>query len=298
MISSFDRDEFTDLPIVFVDSIQVIVSDDNLTSGLLNITEATISKLSSIVSEGDLAGRVVDRASDLRQWLLTVDILDVLEQFTSLVVMVTKYGWSWYAGEWPELVTLMDSLVSWVEGEIFWERLSPLMKQAMLGRWNIMEYLVEEYLSPAIKSTVHFMQWLAEDVEGNLLEIAQQIRDCDGVEYLWSYYGWLYGHVGDYFICRDSTDGESYGVFFYMRMIQILHYLEPSFLVFEGENLCQIFDVCDSAGDSNQLSKQIQDSGVSEAITNIHNQVFRLKRAVICRPPEDVDKSYWEHILV
>jgi len=303
LVNSFEREEFSTLPITVIDTATVIILDDNLTTGLNKIAEAVTTKMSSMVTTGKLADKMADRAKAIKEWLLSLDILEVMEELTELVKTVAPYYISLHTGEWPELMDLVDSLVSRVEEELFWDRLKQLMKSVVQERWTGYQTFMEVYMAPSIKYTVNFLEWVAEDVEGNLLKIAENIRDCDGVGSLWRYYGRFDRGIGEYLICSGS-DGENLTeVFFYEHLISLLRYCEPFFQIFELQNLCQMFDVCESDGDetdekSDELRQQIQESGVRQMVHNVHAQVIRVKKALMCRETENIEKSYWEQILV
>lgn len=302
--NSFGREDFSALPVIFVESAMVIIQDDNLSTGLSKCVEALIAKMSSAVSTGELAEKIKDRATALKEWLLSLDILEVMEELTDLVKTVAPYYISLYTGEWTELIDLVDSLVHRVEEELFWDRLKELMKSVVQDRWTGYQTLMEEYIAPSIKYTVNFMEWVAEDVEGNLNQLAEDIQQSDGVEFLWRYYGRLDLWIGEYFICRGSDAEHLTEVFFYGQLISILGYCDPFFQIFESQNMCQMFDVCESDKDdetdekSAQLRRQIEESGVRQMVHNIHLQVMRVKKAVMCRETENIENSYWAQILI
>merc|ERR1711915_738085 len=95
------------------------------------------------------------------------------------------------------------------------------------------------------------MEWLAEDVAGNLGSLAATIRNSDGPEHIWSYWRRIDVGIGKHFVCQESVDAEDLLHSVYSFFLTTMTYLEPSFKVFSAESLCHMFDLCHENEDIN-----------------------------------------------
>ena len=140
------------------------------------------------------------------------------------------------------------------------------------------------------------MEWLAGDVEGNFVSMTESIRQADGADCVWSYWGWIEHEVKEYFVCR-AADPEELLVGLYNYFFATVGYFEPSFKLFERKLLCQLFDFCDKGGENyGNLKDIIEASKVKEAMIEIYTPIVQVKQAIICNS-NHVLKTYWEYVL-
>ena len=189
----------------------------------------------------------------------------------------------------------MDTLVERIEGDQFWNSLGEIMKSVVVDRWNLVNIMVENYIQPSYISLVTSTEWLAQDVEGNLRSLADSIRNSDGAECLWRYWGGIDQGLGEHFVCRKSLEAEGlfHGVYNFFLTTMVC--LEPSFKVFESQSLCKMFNLCHENEDR-ELKDIIQASKVREAFIDIHAPILDVKRALVCRDIS-INKKYWEYVL-
>merc|ERR1712083_913257 len=119
-------------PVRLVESVITIISHEQLQPALANVTEAMVEKLSDMIEQGDLAERISNRSSDLKNWLMTLDILKVLEGVVELMKTVLRYRWEFLSGNWPEVMLLMDTLMERLEGDYFWTSLAEIMRTVVI----------------------------------------------------------------------------------------------------------------------------------------------------------------------
>merc|ERR1711892_842786 len=295
LVEPLGRKQFSSLPVRMLESVLTIISHEQLQPALANVTEATVEKLSVMIEQGDLANRISSRSSDLKDWLMTLDILQILEGVVKLMKTVLRYRWEFLSGNWPELTLLMDTLVERIDADHFWTSLGEIMRSVVIDRWNFINVMVEDYIKPTYIWLVTSSEWLAEDVEGNMRSIAETIRNSDGPECLWRYWRSIDQGVGEHFVCRKSVEPEDivHGVYHFFW--SCMAYLEPSFKVFSPESLCKVFNLCHENEDR-ELKDIIQASKVREAFVNIHSPILDVKRALVCRDT-NINKKYWEYML-
>jgi len=295
LVEPLGREQFSSLPVRMLESVLTIISHEQLQPALANVTEATVEKLSTMIEQGDLADRISSRSSELKDWLMTMDILKVLEGVVELMKTVLRYRWEFLSGNWPELTLLFDTLVERIEGDHFWSSLGEIMRSVVIDRWNFINVMVEDYIKPGYISLVTNTEWLAQDVEGNLRSLAETIRSSDGPECLWRYWRSIDRGVGEHFVCRDSVEAEDllHGVYHFF--LSSMTYLEPSFKVFNPQSLCKMFNLCHENEDR-ELKDIIQSSKVREAFVNIHSPILEVKRALVCRDT-NINRKYWEYVL-
>jgi len=248
-----------------------------------------------MIEQGDLADRISNRSSDLRAWLLSMDVIRILEGVVKLMKTVLRYRWQFLSGNWPELTLLLDGLVERIEGDQFWTNLGEVMKSVMVDRWDYLNIMVENYCKPGYIWLVNSAEWLAQDVEGNLRTLAGSIRNSDGAECLWTYWRSIDQGMGEHFVCREGVEAEGLFHGMYHFFITSMVYLEPSFQVFESQTLCKIFDVC-IENEDRELRDIFKAAKVREALVNIHTPILEIKRALVCRDTS-INRKYWESLL-
>jgi len=295
LVEPLGREQFSSLPVRMLESVLKIISHEQLQPALANVTEAAVEKLSNMIEQGELADKISNRSSDLKKWLMSVNVLRVLEGVVELMKTVLRYRWEFLSGNWPELTLLMDTLVERIEGDQFWNSLGEIMKSVVVDRWNLVNIMVENYIQPSYISLVTSTEWLAQDVEGNLRSLADSIRNSDGAECLWRYWGGIDQGLGEHFVCRKSLEAEGLFHGVYNFFLTTMVYLEPSFKVFESQSLCKMFNLCHENEDR-ELKDIIQASKVREAFIDIHAPILDVKRALVCRDIS-INKKYWEYVL-
>jgi len=295
LVVPFGREQFSSLPVRLVESVITIISHEQLQPALANVTEAMVEKLSDMIEQGDLAERISNRSSDLKNWLMTLDILKVLEGVVELMKTVLRYRWEFMSGNWPELTLLMDTIMERIEGDYFWTSLAEIMRSVVIERWDFVNVMVEDYLKPSYLWLVTSMEWLAEDVEGNIQSLTETIRRSDGPECLWRYWRSIDEGVGQHFVCQESVQPEDLFQGVYHFLWSCMAYLEPSFKVFSPDSLCRMFNLCHENEDR-ELRDIIEASKIREAMIDIHTPVLEVKRALMCRVT-NINKSYWEYVL-
>jgi len=296
---SVDREVFVSLPIRFIDNVQVVINDPKFAEAFDNITKIILKKLSSVVDEGEMKENLIAEVKYYKKWLLEMDVYTVMDELSSLIKMSLKYRWSLWSGNWPELIELAESFVNMVEGDSIWERVRKIMGSVVKDRWNILRFIFEDYCIPMFVHTFNFIEWLAEDVDKNMQVIGNQIIAYDGEEYMWTYYGRLNREIAQFTVCRDGTNID---IFYHDRIVNFLIYLEPSFKLFESENICKIFNVCEPKKyeediEAKDLIKWIRKSKIYTAVHDIYTQVLKVKQALVCRPRKNIQKTYWEYVL-
>jgi len=295
LVEPFGREEFSTLPIRLLDSTLTVINHEQWQPAFANVTEAAVEKLSEMIEKGELANKVSNRIDDLRDWLMSMDILKLLEGIVDLVKTVLRYRWEFLSGNWSGLTLLMDSLIERIEGDHFWSSLGDIMKSVVVDRWNFVNIMTENYIKPATIWLVTSMEWLAEDVAGNLGSLASTIRNSDGPEHIWSYWRRIDVGIGKHFVCQESVDAEDLLHSVYGFFLTTMTYMEPSFKVFSAKSLCHMFDLCHENEDI-ELKDIIQGSNVREALIDIHKPILDIKRALMCRE-KNIERSYWEFIL-
>ena len=131
----------------------------------------------------------------------------------------------------------------------------------------MVEEIVVGVLKPCITQTISFLEWVAEDVEGSLNEMADKIRLSPASSHFKSVSRKLQNGLGRFFVCRD---GEAEDIFpaVYASILESLICFEPTFLVFRPTNLLGILSIGDN--DSSELKRKFELSGLRLAWTSIH----------------------------
>jgi len=295
LVEPLGREQFSSLPVRMLGSVLTIISHEQLQPALANVTEAVVEKLSKMIEQGKLADKISSRSSDLKDWLMSIDVLQVLEGVVQLMKTVLRHRWQFLSGNWPELTLLLDSLIERIEGDQFWDSLGDIMKSVVIDRWDFVHSMVENYLQPGYIWLVTSTEWLAQDVEGNLRSLANSIKNSDGADSLWRHWGSIDQGLGRYFVCQESLEAEGFFRGVYHMFLTHMVYLEPSFKVFQRESLCKMFNLCHENEDI-ELKDIIQASKVKEAFINIHSPILDVKRALVCRN-KSITRKYWEYVL-
>ena len=269
LVRPFGRENFATYPFRLLNTTtHILVHREELVQGLTNITAALVEKLSSIIEEGKLADKIANQSGDMRDWLLGIDVVAVLEAFVELTKAVLHTSHKLRTGNWPELVSVMEEMVQLVQTDDFWETLAEMMAGVVGKRWQSLDFIMVWAVEPAVRNLVEGLEWLAEDVSEHLNEAATMIRECDD-SWLVHHYGGGWGGLARGALCVDEVHApEAFFDQMFRSAIHRISMLEPSFAVLSPEATCSLFNSCDP-GIESELRNRVAKSGISGAFNDI-----------------------------
>ena len=270
LVSPFSRDNFATYPYRLLNTTTLIlIHREELVQGLTNITAAIVEKLSAIIEEGDLAHKIAGQSDDMRDWLLGIDVVKVLESFVELTKAAFHASHRLRSGNWPELVAVLEEMVQLAQSEGFWKSMTEMVEGVVGKRWQSLDFIMSWAVEPAIRNLVEGLEWLAEDVAEHLSEAAQMIRQCDD-SWLVDHYGGGWGRVARDNLCGDDLQPEVIFHNFFTSAIERISMVEPSFSLLSPDGTCALFNSCNLEVES-ELRNRVERSGLSEAF----NAIFR-----------------------
>jgi hypothetical protein len=287
---------FTTLPLRMAESAGTIIENENIDKILENFSGIILEKLSTMVEKGTRAEIIVKMGKEVKKWLLTVDILGVLNGAIRLTQTLLKHCWKFSSGSWPELTLVGDTLVEHVQQDRFWNKLGKMMISTVKHRWNLINNLMKYYFIPYTLSMVKSFEWLAEDVEGHFESLMEAFKQLDEAEYFWVYWGWLNQGLSKYFVCSSQLS-ETLLSRLYNYSLFMVGYFEPSLRLFEKQSLCYLFDIYTKEnGNSRRLETILEASKVKEAVVEMYEYLLQIKSAINCNR-ENAWTSYWQYIF-
>merc|ERR1719370_2334896 len=78
---------------------------------------------------------------------MRIDVVRVLEAFTQLAKAVSRCVWSLKSGNWPELVLVLEEVVTLMQGEDFWTGLGIVFGKVVRDRWELIDMVMTEAVS-------------------------------------------------------------------------------------------------------------------------------------------------------
>ena len=271
LVRPFSRDNFATYPFRLLNTTTLIlIHREELVQGLTNITAAIVEKLSSIIEEGKLAHKIADQSDDMREWLLGINVVEVLEAFVDLTKATLHTTHRLRSGNWPELVSAIEEMVQVAQTEAFWESLRDIMESVVGKRWQSLDFIMSWAVEPAIRNLVEGLEWLAEDVAEHLDEAAEMIRECDDSWLVDHYGGGGWGGVARGALCGEELQPEVIFHNFFKSAIERMSMVEPSFALLSPEATCALFNSCDPDVES-ELRNRMERSGLTKAF----NAMFR-----------------------
>jgi len=260
------------------------------------VTAAVIDNLSEIVEGEEVASDVYGGTTAVRDWLTNIDVVRLLEAAVDLVKACLHSHWSLMSGNWTELVTLMDLMVTEIQGDGFWIILSDIMGRAAAQRWTMLDMFISSVVEPVVTRTVTCLEWIAEDVAGNLGVVADSIRNIDGPALI-RHYSPTIDIITRQGQGQGLCEGEPEAIFpgLYSSVLHSLAVVEPTFSLLLPDSICMLFNVCNQA--QSELGLALQSSQVTEAWHAIHSPLQRMGQALFCSPPQSLDTKYWDYVL-
>jgi len=297
LVRPFSRDNFATYPFRLLNTTTLIlVHREELVQGLTNITAAVVEKLSSIIEEGDLAHKIAAQSDDMRDWLLGIDVVEVLESFVELSKAALHSSHRLRSGSWPELVAVLEEMVQLAQTEGFWKSLGEMVEGVVGKRWQSLDFIMSWAVEPAVRNLVEGLEWLAEDVAEHLKEAAEMIRECDD-SWLVDHYGGGWGGVARGALCGDDQQPEVIFHNFFKSAIETISMVEPSFALLSPDGTCALFNSCNLEVES-ELRRRVDRSGLSEAFNAIFRPLLTMKRAMVCHAAPNLEKKLWQYVLI
>ena len=285
IIRPFGRDNFSTLPLRLLNATSLFSQPKVLVQGLTNITAAMVEKLSSVVEEGEVAETIAQRSAGMRDWLLGVQVLDVMEAATDFFREVMRACWSLRSGHSSGIVAVLEQLVQEVLGTRFWEGLSQIMATVAWARWDMVDSFMTWGVEPVVTGFVELLEWLAEDPAARLATVAQSVRDCDNrtASHLTAI---SMGSALRDTVCQEDSGPEDVLPGLYQGLIHRLAAAEPSFMLLWPLSVSAMFPMSPGS----ELSQALETSGLRETWLAVHSPLLRMKRSLLCHSLPSPDR--------
>jgi len=295
IVEPFGRDNFSSLPIRLLNATSSIFSDPDqnqvLVQGLTNLTTTFLDKFSSTVEEGELADKIAARSIVLRNWLLRIDVVKVLEAFVRLVKEIYRAIWKLRSGNWPEMVSAIEEMFKEMQGEHFWTGLGKVMGKAVVKRWGFIHSITKEVVEPLVRGSIENLEWLVDDVEGNLAKLAEYVSEMD-LSKLVNKSSDMGGVARDV-VCGEHPEDVLPAL--WESTVARLTYLEPSMEILSKESLGTVFSLGEE--DESELARRIHSSGITKVFQDIQRPLLDLKQSLLCHRDTSLEKKFWQYVL-
>jgi len=295
IIRPFGRDNFSTLPLRLLNATSLFHQPKVLVQGLTNITAAMVEKLSSVVEEGEVAETIAQRSAGMRNWLLGVQVLDVMEAATDFFREVMRACWSLRSGHSSGIVAVLEQLVQQVLGTRFWEGLSQTMVNVVWARWDMVDSFLTWGVEPVVTGFVDLLEWLAEDPAARLATVALSVRDCD-YRAATRHTALSMGAALRDTVCKEDSGPEDVLPGLYQGLVHRLESAEPSFMLLAPLSVSAMFPMSPES----ELSQVLETSGLHKTWLAVHSPLLRMKRSLLCHSlpsPSSLDEQYWQTVL-
>merc|ERR1712180_343665 len=138
------------------------------------------------------------------------------------------------------------------------------MGKAVVKRWGFIHSIMKEVVEPMVRGSIENLEWLVDDVEGNLAKLAEYVSEMD-LPALW-----------------EST-------------VARLTYLEPSMEILSKESLGTVFSLGEE--DESELARRIHSSGITKVFQDIQRPLLDLKQSLLCHRDTSLEKKFWQYVL-